>query len=57
MERCWSWNPDFRPHFENIRMTMQTYIEKKVCDKEVIKRVYIVHFYVHPLAVLDLKNL
>ena len=32
MERCWSWNPVFRPHFENIRQRMQTYIEKKVCE-------------------------
>ena len=41
MERCWSWNPVFRPAFEKIRQRMQTYIEKKVCDREVIIKVYI----------------
>ncbi|XP_068713187.1 fibroblast growth factor receptor 4-like [Montipora foliosa] len=30
MERCWQENPDFRPHFENIRKDLLSLIEKEL---------------------------
>lgn len=31
MVRCWNFNPDFRPPFENLRQRMDSYIRDTVC--------------------------
>lgn len=33
MKRCWNFNPDFRPPFENLRQRMDKYIREETYEE------------------------